>query len=267
MTVARLVGHGDLFVFFFFSKRHTVKVVVLVPCGQKVVSVLAVHDAIVDQLGNLKRCADGGSRGGGLEKGRGQAGILQDLLIDDAAAIQPLVRVHLSVPGRGPKLVLEPQIGLVADLKGVQLDVLQAIDGSLCHVDDVVLIVAVHVGHVESKGNGRVLWKPVNGGKVVWPDDHGVGGNGTLGLRVSVVQPCKLLVGAVVNHVVLRVSANAQVGRCAGIVCEVLHQLDGKLVDGVGAGEGEEVGGLDAEACKRGVDVVGGAIGGRCAWR
>ena len=99
------------------TKERTVVVVVLVPGRHEVVAVAAVHDAVVDELGNFKRRPNGRSGGGRLEKGRRQAGRLQDAGVNGLTSIEKLGRVRLSVPGGGAELVLQPQIGLVADLE------------------------------------------------------------------------------------------------------------------------------------------------------
>lgn len=234
----------------------------LVPGGNVVVAVAASHDAIVHELRNLKGGANGGRGGGRLEEGARQVGRLENLVADGFASVEELFGIGLARPAGGPETILHPQIGLVTHLERVQLCVLEVVDSALGHADDVRLPVVVLVGHVQAKRDGGILGEPVEGLEVAGPNDHGVGGNGALGLRVLVRRPAKLVLGRLPDHVVLRVSTEPDVGGSTGVVCKVLQQLDGELIGGVAAGEGEEIRGLNAKAGVRRTEEVGGAAAG-----
>lgn len=133
--------------------------------------------------------------------------------------------------------------------------------------DEVEIVVAL-VREVQAVGDEGVLGKAVEGFKIAWADDHGVCRDDALCGGFWVLFPAKVLVAGIVDHVVLGIAAETYMGRGAGVVCEILEQLDGKLVGVVPAGKGEEIRGLDAKAGEGRVEIVrddgaGATRGGR----
>jgi hypothetical protein len=44
------------------------------------------------------------------------------------------------------------------------------------------------------------------------------------------------------------VAAESEMGRCAGIICEMLKKIDGEFIRSVSTSEGEQVGRFNSEA-------------------
>ena len=238
-------------------QQHTVKIVVLVPPADVVLAVHLIQNAVVIEHRNLERRPDSRRGGGRLEKHGCHARGLEHLLVDGIGTLHKFIRVHLAVPRSGTHAVLEIKIRLISDLERVQTRVVQVVHDCLGMLGNAFQVVGAFVGEIEAVGDKGVFGESVEGAEVVGADDHGVCGDDALGGGIWVLLPAKVLVVGVVDHVVLGVPAQSDMGRRAGIVGQVLQQLYGKLVGVVPAGEGEEVGGLDAEASEGRVEIVG----------
>lgn len=237
----------------------------LVPPADVVLAVHLVQNAVVVEHANLKRRPDSRRSGGRLKKHGRHAGRLEHLLVDSVGTLHELVRVHLAIPRGGTHAILEIKIRLITDLERVQTRIVQVLDNALGMGGDSFQVIGAFVREIKAVGDKGVFGESVEGTEVIRTNDHGVCGDDSLGGGVWVLLPAKIFIVRVVDHVVLGVSTDPDVRRRAGIVGQILQQLYGKLVGVVPAGEGEEVGGLDAEASEGRVEVVGNL--GVCATR
>ncbi|KAI3489874.1 hypothetical protein L1887_45967 [Cichorium endivia] len=222
-------GEGELVV----GDVDVVVVVVLVPACD--VDAVVGGDAGVDEVGDAERLSvlGGGGCGGGYLKVIGvDAPRLEHLVVDGFCAAGPLVAKVVYGPVLGAVAEVDVEVWLVADFEADDLGAVwvgaDVLKGCLRLCDDAVEGVCAGVGEVESV--------VVRGPRVA--------GTGW----VCVLLEGGACDGIVVEHGIACIAAEADVRRCAGVVCEVGEEVVGELVGGGGTGVDDEVRGFDTEA-------------------